>query len=71
MEVAPLELLLSVAENKMKVDSFQQEAKAIIQNGCVHLNNGKSGSEEVVMKYGIRNIYKGLFGNYSAECSRY
>lgn len=71
MEVAPLELLLSVAESKMKVDLLKEDAKATIQNGCVHLSNGKSGSEEIVMKYGVRNVYKGLFDNYSAERSRY
>lgn len=76
--VAPLELLLSVAESRMEKNKAQAApsehcngAKAVIQNGCIHLSHENHTAEEIVMRYNVRNVYSALFSDYSGECSRY
>lgn len=81
--VAPLELLLSVAESKLDKDKPQTQAqadtdtpqasttKAIIENGYVRLCNGKRKKEDVAMKYSTRNLYSAMFSDFSPDCSKY
>eukprot|EP00826_Nyctotherus_ovalis_P025557 TRINITY_DN1981_c0_g1_i20.p1 TRINITY_DN1981_c0_g1~~TRINITY_DN1981_c0_g1_i20.p1 ORF type:complete len:139 (-),score=30.22 TRINITY_DN1981_c0_g1_i20:39-455(-) len=76
--VAPLELLLSVAESRMERNNVQAApsehsngTKAVIQNGCIHLFHENHTAEEIVMRYNVRNVYSALFSDYSGERSRY
>lgn len=69
-KVAPLELLLSVAESRIdKVVGDKGKMKSAIKDGYIHLSN-PNNDDEIILRYYSRDVYSTLLSSYSVDSSR-